>query len=315
MDVLSAGARTPAQAPSYLSEGTAALTACGFTAFCAAFENLLVQGESALVLVSGAAGMGKSVLLGEFSSLGRRAGWEAHEVAASQLGSYSVAEPAVLTVDDISRVHESSLVEALSVFKEEAASRRPTLLVLAVRSSDLAQMPQLQSFCQEAGHVFALGAMSRSQVEGEVRSALGEGTCCLEIFNRLVQETAGHPLMLRFMLEQLKSCAEITDQKATHVVETARRKMSDLVWAPMLAELSGGDLAFLEAMALDDEPSRMQHISHRLGKNPQYTGVYRNRLVAAEIIRAASYGKVTFVTPLLRHYLRQLIAQRMENQF
>lgn len=314
MDVLSAKVATP-YAASTLPSYPAPAEAASFAAYCAFFETLLQRSESALVLLTGATGMGKCVLLDEFSALGRRAGWQVHEVVTSQLGAYSVAEPAVLTVENINKVHEAPLLEALASLNEGAEGRRPTLVVVTVGSSDLAQMPELKNFFQASGYILTLGAMTRPQVAEEFRSALAHAGCSPEELTHLVQETAGHPLMVHLIREELTSCTELTDHESTRIVEAARTKIGQLVWEPLLAKLSGGDHAFLEAMALDDEPSKMQHISSRLGKSPQYTGVYRNRLVAAEIIRAASYGKVTFTLPLLRHHLRQVIAQRMENQF
>ncbi len=36
-----------------------------------------------------------------------------------------------------------------------------------------------------------------------------------------------------------------------------------------------------------------------------YVSVYRNRLLAAGIIKTAGYGKVDFAAPYLREYLRE----------
>lgn len=279
------------------------------------FEKVLSQGESAVVIVSGAAGMGKTSLLCAFLEAGRRLGWNTHDGQIHELQTLDRDAPTIVTLDNVVKAQEASLMEALSAFKDQHQRRRPIVLVLAVRSAELSQMPGLQEFCRENSHVFSLNSLTRTEVETLIQGALLDKDCCQEFFNRLVQETAGHPLMMSLMLEELKTCPQITDQMISSIVESARSTMAELVWEPLIAGLSDGDFAFLEAMAVDDEPSRMHHISTRLGKTPQYAGVYRNRLVAAEIIRAASYGKVTFATPLLRHYVRQLTAQRMENQF
>jgi len=42
-----------------------------------------------------------------------------------------------------------------------------------------------------------------------------------------------------------------------------------------------------------------------MGDGPHYAGVYRERLIAAEIIEPTGYGKVDFVLPYLREYLRE----------
>lgn len=304
-----------AKAPTAPEQGSCFAYQAGVAHLLADFERVLSRGETGLLTLVGSAGMGKSLLLQEFARAGRRAGWQVVSVSPSEGLVLDHAEPTLYLVDNVVRSHDVQLASAFSAFKEQEDTRRPALVVLATRTYEAAQMPLVSQACAENGQVLTLEPLTRPQVETEVRQALAEKKYCQDVFDVLVRETAGHPLMVRLMLEQLLTCSQLTAEQAKAVVEDARGKMSKLVWKPLIDGLSDGDLAFLEAMALDDEPSRMQHISNRLGKTPQYAGVYRNRLVAAEIIRSASYGKVTFVTPLLRHYIRQIIAQRMEHQF
>lgn len=74
--------------------------------------------------------------------------------------------------------------------------------------------------------------------------------------------------------------------------------------ASALASLSAIDKTYLVAMAQDDGPSRTGEIARRLGDGPHYARVYRERLIAAEIIEPVGYGQVDFALPYLREYLR-----------
>ena len=61
----------------------------------------------------------------------------------------------------------------------------------------------------------------------------------------------------------------------------------------------------LVCMAKDDGPSQIANIAERMDRPVNYVSVYRNRLLAAGIIKTAGYGKVDFAAPYLREYLRE----------
>ena len=57
----------------------------------------------------------------------------------------------------------------------------------------------------------------------------------------------------------------------------------------------------------------MSAISERLNVNSQYAGTYRRRLIEAEIIESAGYGKVDFELPYMRDfYARKLPTKYLE---
>jgi hypothetical protein len=64
------------------------------------------------------------------------------------------------------------------------------------------------------------------------------------------------------------------------------------------------DRAYLVAMSADDGPSRTGEVARRLNRSPQYAGVYRQRLLEAGLIVEAGRGRVAFVMPAMRDYLR-----------
>ena len=54
-----------------------------------------------------------------------------------------------------------------------------------------------------------------------------------------------------------------------------------------------------------DGPSSTSVIAERMGKDVKYAGIYRMRLIEAQIIEDRGYGKVDFAIPYLREYLRE----------
>ena len=85
----------------------------------------------------------------------------------------------------------------------------------------------------------------------------------------------------------------------------ARRRLGLLVHEPALRDLSGVDRTFLVAMAADDGPSRMAAIAERMEVDANYASQYRRRLIAADLICPAGYGRVDYTLPHLREYLRE----------
>lgn len=87
-------------------------------------------------------------------------------------------------------------------------------------------------------------------------------------------------------------------------VSRALTTMNTQVHETALAGLSEVDRAFLDALAEADGPMRTGDIAARMGVTGKYAGVYRRRLIDAEIIAPAGYGEVDFELPYLREYLR-----------
>lgn len=97
----------------------------------------------------------------------------------------------------------------------------------------------------------------------------------------------------------------ISQENAQDGVGKALRKLGQLVHEPALADLSDVDRTFLAAMARDDGPSNINDIAQRMKVSAQYAGIYRRRLLGAEMIEAPYSAHVDFALPYLREYLRE----------
>lgn len=127
-----------------------------------------------------------------------------------------------------------------------------------------------------------------------------------------VAGTRGYPYLIQAVGYHLwagsTADAPIDVDLAHDAVADALRRVGRLVLAPELRALSVVERSYLDAMALDDGPSRTGEIARRLGRTAQYAGVYRRRLVDAGVIAEAGRGRVDFVLPALRDYLRSAVA-------
>ena len=97
--------------------------------------------------------------------------------------------------------------------------------------------------------------------------------------------------------------AVITAEDVIEVVPKARRRMGANILGPDLEGLSQIDRTYLLAMALEEVPRSTGRIASRMGVDPGFANVYRQRLIGAGVIRANGYGNVEFVTPGMDQYI------------
>lgn len=125
----------------------------------------------------------------------------------------------------------------------------------------------------------------------------------------MVEGTQGYPFLIQLVGSHCwrvrRDADSISLKDAETGVASARRRLGSLVHAPALADTSDVDKSFLLAMAKDHGPSKMADIAKRLEVDKKYAGIYRRRLIDAELIEAARYGHVDFTIPYLREYLRE----------
>lgn len=133
--------------------------------------------------------------------------------------------------------------------------------------------------------------------------------------------TAGYPFMIqlvgyhiwrRTMRRQAGAESEtgagvvmVTIEDAEAGVRDALSRLGDTVHGPELDGLSPVDKTYLLAMAQDDGPSSTSVVAERMGKDVKYAGIYRMRLIEAQVIEDRGYGRVDFAIPYLREYLRE----------
>lgn len=138
-----------------------------------------------------------------------------------------------------------------------------------------------------------------------------------DALNIATQATHGYPFMVQLVgynIWRKANGGNIDAAAATAGAEAARIRLGGTVHEPAVEDLSSIDRTYLLAMAQDDGPSRTGDIAQRMGKDIQYAGRYRERLIQAGIIYAPSYGYVDYTIPYLRQWLQEHAATLMMNR-
>lgn len=345
------------------------------------FEEGLDDGPGApgrLMRVTGARGVGKTVILTEFGRIAKGRKWEVIDETASSglaqrlldrltpsrpsfdlslnpslsvagmggvsLGSARVASQHMpLTLREAMGQHLDTLERKsrglLVTIDEAQAAERTDMVAIATAVQHLIREERniafvfagLPSIASKWLNDEVLTFLRRAQSEQlgdvplqDVRTAfedtfadsgIGIGGKALDM---TVDATEGYPFMIqlvgyhtwRIAARRLRAnggeeSGEVTEEDATQGISNALSRLGDAVHGPELDGLSPVDKTYLLAMAQDDGPSSTSTIAERMGKSVNYANAYRARLIDAQVIRDAGYGKVDFAIPYLRQYLRE----------
>ncbi|MDR0432592.1 MAG: ATP-binding protein [Bifidobacteriaceae bacterium] len=158
---------------------------------------------------------------------------------------------------------------------------------------------------------FALGAVRDSEVARALRGPIEAAgrTLSTAALDAALVAIQGYPFFVQLVGYELwaaqPSSREIDGDQAERAVRRAARRAGRVLHEPLLADLSGRDRDFLQAMAQDDGASRLSEIASRLGVTLNHASQYRARLIAADVIEPHQHGQVRFAVPFLRDHLRQ----------
>ena len=85
--------------------------------------------------------------------------------------------------------------------------------------------------------------------------------------------------------------------------QIAKEEFDSRVLEATYAELSKGDISFLQAMNEEGETSRAE-IAERVGKKPAWVSTYKKRLLEAGVIEEPSSGVFKYALPGMGEYLQ-----------
>ncbi|MGO9559548.1 MAG: ATP-binding protein [Acidimicrobiales bacterium] len=218
----------------------------------------------------------------------------------------------LISVDEIHQHQGDELRELTTTIQHAFRENREVAFVAAglpAAVSDLLQ-DEVLTFLRRADR-HGLGTVDADQVRRALREPIEDSgrTVKDDVLEQMVEGTAGYPFLIQLVGSSVwrehPDHAAIKMADAVRGVETARRRMGSLVHEPSLVGISEVARSFLIAMTSADGPSAMADIADRLHVDSNYAGQYRRRLIAAELIRPAGYGRVDFALPYLREYLRE----------
>ena len=97
----------------------------------------------------------------------------------------------------------------------------------------------------------------------------------------------------------------ITAEEAKDAIKRAQLEFERSIVQPTLRDLTVRESEFLNAMVLDEGPSRTSVIASRMGISLTNAANLRKRLIAHGIINDIHLGEVEFLMPQLKDYLRE----------
>lgn len=121
--------------------------------------------------------------------------------------------------------------------------------------------------------------------------------------------TQGSPYMLQLIgyniANRCQAGEHVTPEQVDGAIEASKADFENDVCETTLAALSDQDVAFLAAMADDeDTASRISDVAKRMSVTPDYAQKYRRRLIDAGVIEQARRGYMRFAVPYMADYLR-----------
>ncbi len=220
----------------------------------------------------------------------------------------------VLTIDELSTDTLADLQLIAATIQHLFRENRSVAVIMAglpQAVEALLDAPGI-TFLRRALH-HPLGAVSREAVrEGLVVPVEEAGLRWdAEALETAVDSTRGYPYMLQlvgfhaFRLTETAGGGLIGTGAVGQAVDRAIGDVSSLVHRPTISSLTAVEVAFLQAMAVDDGPSATGDLAERMGKTPVYVAQYRRRLLDKHIIAAPGHGMVTLAMPGMREHLRE----------
>jgi type II secretory pathway predicted ATPase ExeA len=217
----------------------------------------------------------------------------------------------LVTVDEVQRAQVEDLRIISQAVQHCFRAGRPVAFIAAGLPSGIRGMynDEFTTFLRRAVR-FDLGELTLVEAERALQQPISEagkriGEAALEQAGRA---TGGFPFLVQAIGYQLWDVAgqarEITGSHVKQAVALARARAEQLLIEPILADLTERQRDVLEAMAVDDGPSRSADLAARLGVDQSFIGKYRRRLAAAEVVEPAGRGRIAFAVPMLRDYLR-----------
>ena len=161
---------------------------------------------------------------------------------------------------------------------------------------------------------FELDALSLAEVADSLELTVSESgmTITRETAERMATLAAGYPFMVQLVgyyawqSAARRGSNELLLEHVEHGARTARLRFAETAIEPALHRLSAGQVNYLLAMAEDETGmSSTSVVATRLGKSTSQLSSTRQRLIDAELIDAAAWGKVRFAIPYMDQYLRE----------
>lgn len=157
-----------------------------------------------------------------------------------------------------------------------------------------------------------LSAPETSRVFAET-AGLGGRRIDEDALAKLVSLSQGYPYLVQlagdYAWRNDPTAPTITLADATVAHDKAIKAVESRVISRVYGDLSDVDQKFLDAMAEDDDRTKVADIVKRMGVSDAYVQVYKKRLIDSGYVHAAGRGYVRFSLPYLGAYIRRRLAE------
>lgn len=218
----------------------------------------------------------------------------------------------LITLDEIHNSQIAELRDLAAIVQHAFREDRELAFAAAGLTSSISDLlnDEVLTFLRRADR-HHLGAVEYDEVRRALKEPINEAgrEVAGDALDTMVEATQGYPFLIQLVGSRCwwvdNGAPDITFDNAEVGTANARRRLGSLVHAPALRDASDIDKSFLLAMCKDDGPSKTVDIATRMGVTRQYAGMYRQRLIDAELIAPFGRGYVDFAVPYLRDYLRE----------
>lgn len=156
-----------------------------------------------------------------------------------------------------------------------------------------------------------LSARETSRVFAET-AALGGREIEEDALAKLVSLSQGYPYLVQlagdYAWRNNAAAPTITLTDATVAHDRAITAVESRVISRVYSDLSDVDQKFLNAMAEDDDRTKVADIVKRMDVSDAYVQVYKKRLIDSGYVHAVGHGYVQFSLPYLGAYIRRQLA-------
>lgn len=236
---------------------------------------------------------------------GERVEVELRETLEQVLDQRDPPAGVLITVDEIHTADRADVAHFGNAVQHVVRQDRPVAAVVAGLPVDddddratfllRCTKPTLEELSSDA---VRLGLQETAALEG--------GRFTGEALDLAVRVVAGYPYMLQLVGYWSWDHGDDGVIETSHVLAALPRCERELTGAVVgtVVDVSPVEQRYLEAMSVDDGPSRTSEVARRMGKSPQYANVYRTRLIERGVVVATGVGWVDFAVPGHRARLR-----------
>lgn len=138
-----------------------------------------------------------------------------------------------------------------------------------------------------------------------------------DALDKLISLSQGYPYLVQlagdYAWRNNSTASTINLVDATIAYNKAIKAVESRVISRVYADLSDVDQKFLNAMAEDDDRTKVADIVKRMGVSDAYVQVYKKRLIDSGYVHVAGHGHVQFSLPYLGAYIRRQLAVEASN--